>query len=92
MSDREGKREGKRVLMRPREQGGSSVVSTRTRNRVMDMIIDNSPGGSFNTSGPGKKGKNPLVLNIILIYNQKLDLQCKETSHNNLLEIIYTPN
>ena len=26
------------------------------------MIIDNSPGGSFNTSGPGKKGKNPLVL------------------------------
>ena len=57
MSDREGKREGKRVLMRPREQGGSSVVSTRTRNRVMDMIIDNSPGGSFNTSGPGKKRK-----------------------------------
>ena len=43
--------------MRPREQGGSSVVSTRTRNRVMDMIIDNSPGGSFNTSGPGKKRK-----------------------------------
>ena len=50
-------REGKRVLMRPWEQGGSSGVSTRTRNRVRDMIIDNSPGGSFNTSGQEKTRK-----------------------------------
>ena len=50
---REGDREGNRGILTPREAGVRGSVTTRTRDRVENKIIDNGPGGSLDTDRPG---------------------------------------
>ena len=50
---REGDREGNRGILTPREAGVRGSVTAGTRNRVGNKIIDNGPGGNFDTDRPG---------------------------------------